>query len=290
MMRLAEYLLRWTGDACYADYWERNLYNGNLAQQHPETGMVTYFLPLRSGSVKKWGTPTDDFWCCHGTLIQAHAAYPNHIFYEDGKELVLSQYIPCQLEWSKNGINISLTLSEVSQSEAHHRPRSRSYELKIACAQPMEFTLKFRIPWWIATSPEVAVNGEKQVVAGIPSTFAQIHQVWHNDIVQITLPHSLTTSPLPDLPDTVAFMEGPVVLAGVLGDGPVKSAGETLIEKTLYYNNDPTKVLIPDDEREFARWRIGYRTQGQTENIRFIPLYEIHNESYAVYFPVRQQP
>ena len=55
MMRLADYLLRWTGDASYDDYWERNLYNGSLAQQHPETGMVTYFLPLRSGSVAKVG-------------------------------------------------------------------------------------------------------------------------------------------------------------------------------------------------------------------------------------------
>ena len=33
-------------DIQYADYWERNLYNGILAQQHPDTGMVAYFLPL----------------------------------------------------------------------------------------------------------------------------------------------------------------------------------------------------------------------------------------------------
>jgi DUF1680 family protein len=72
MMRLADYLLRWTGDVRYADYWERNLYNGILAQQHPETGMIAYFLPLRAGSVKAWGTPTQDFWCCHGSLVQAH--------------------------------------------------------------------------------------------------------------------------------------------------------------------------------------------------------------------------
>ncbi|HEY3342676.1 MAG TPA: beta-L-arabinofuranosidase domain-containing protein, partial [Anaerolineae bacterium] len=38
MMRLAQYLLTWTGDVAYADYWERNLYNGILAQQHPQTG------------------------------------------------------------------------------------------------------------------------------------------------------------------------------------------------------------------------------------------------------------
>jgi hypothetical protein len=86
-------------------------------------------------------------------------------------------------------------------------------------------------------------------------------------------------------------MEGPVVLAGVLGDGPEKSGGETLTERTLYHKSgDPRTVLIPDDEREFARWRIGYRTLDQAQSIRLIPLYEIRDESYAVYFPVRELP
>ena len=49
MMRLAEYLFRWTGDPAYADYWERNLWNGILAQQHPDTGMIAYFLPMHAG-------------------------------------------------------------------------------------------------------------------------------------------------------------------------------------------------------------------------------------------------
>jgi hypothetical protein len=83
-------------------------------------------------------------------------------------------------------------------------------------------------------------------------------------------------------------MEGPVVLAGVLGEGPVKSAGETLIEKTLYYKDDPTMILIPDDEREFARWRIGYRTQGNPK-ISVLSLYEIRDESYGL-LPCARQP
>lgn len=287
MMRLADYLLRWTGDASYDDYWERNLYNGSLAQQHPETGMVTYFLPMRSGSVKKWGTPTDDFWCCQGTLIQAHTLYPNHIFYEEGKNLVLSQYIPCELNWNKNGKNVSLTLSEDTHPEAHRRPGSRSYVLKINCSEPQEFALKFRLPWWISRSPEVFVNGEKQAILGNPSTYARIERVWQSDTIHITLPQSLTTSPLPDLPDTVAFMEGPVVLAAVLGDGLKRTSAETLTEKTLYgRKEDPTALLLPDNEREFTRWRTGYRTHGQPQNIRFISLYEIQNECYAVYFPI----
>jgi DUF1680 family protein len=289
MMHLAEYLLRWTGDASYADYWERNLYNGALAQQHPETGMVTYFLPMRSGSTKKWGTPTDDFWCCQGTLIQAHAAYPHHIFYEDGQALVLSQYIPCQLDWHANGERVSLRLSEGSQPESHRRPRCRSYELQIDCAEPLEFPLKFRLPWWMNASPDISINGEKRVVAGNPSTYAQVHQVWHHDKVQITLPYQLAASPLPDLPDTVAFMEGPVVLAAVLGNRTAGIAGDTFNESTLYYKKeaDPASILIPDNEREFTHWKIEYRTRDQAKNLRFIPLYEIRDEAYAVYFPIR---
>ena len=289
MMRLADYLLRWTGDASYDDYWERNLYNGSLAQQHPETGMVTYFLPLRSGSVKKWGTPTDDFWCCQGTLIQAHTIYPNHIFYEEGNDLILAQYIPCQLDWNKNGKSISLMLSEDTQPEAHRRPGSRSYELKITCPEPQEFALKFRLPWWISISPEVMVNGEKQAIVGNPSTYALIHKFWQNDTVHITLPQTLTASPLPDLPDTVAFMEGPVVLAAVLGDRSNRTSIEVLTEKTLYgKKDDPASLLIPDNEREFTRWRSGYRTHGQGQNMRFISLYEIQDETYAVYFPIHE--
>jgi len=289
MMRLADYLLRWTGDASYDDYWERNLYNGSLAQQHPETGMVTYFLPLRSGSVKKWGTPTDDFWCCQGTLIQGHTVYPNHIFYEQGNDLVLSQYIPCQLDWNKNGKSVSLMLSEDTHPEAHRRPGSRSYELKITCSEPQEFALKFRLPWWISASPEVIINGEKQAVEGNPSTYALIHKVWQNDAIHITLPQNLTAIPLPDLPHTVAFMEGPVVLAAVLGDGSKPKSAEMLTEKTLYGNTkDPTSLLMPDNEREFTRWRSGYRTREQAQNMRFIPLCEIQDECYAVYFPIHE--
>lgn len=289
MMRLADYLLRWTGESVYEDYWERNLYNGILAQQHPETGMVTYFLPLRSGSVKKWGTPTDDFWCCHGTLIQAHATYPNHIFFEDDMGLILSQYIPCQLDWSYQGNPISLTLAEDIQPEEHRRPSNRAYNLKIVTTIPQEFSLRIRLPWWVSATPEVTVNGGDQADIIYPSSYIQIRRVWHDDTVRISLPQRLTTCPLPDLPDTVAFMEGPVVLAGILGDSRGKIGSGTLIEKTLYYRGeDPTSILITDNEREFTHWRISYRSRDQVQNLRFIPLYDISDQCYGVYFPIRE--
>src|SRR5699024_7563662 len=83
MLRLADYLLRWIGDARYADYIEMGIYNGLMAQaywhrfktngQHydtPDEGLLTYFLPLAPGSKKGWASETQDFFCCHGTLVQ----------------------------------------------------------------------------------------------------------------------------------------------------------------------------------------------------------------------------
>ena len=80
MIRLADVLYRWSGDPAHLDYIEANLHNGLLAQQHPETGMPAYFLPLEGGARKQWGTPTEDFWCCHGSLVQAHT----RVAFEEG--------------------------------------------------------------------------------------------------------------------------------------------------------------------------------------------------------------
>ena len=145
--------------------------------------LLTFYLSLWFD--EEVGFTDDDFWCCQGTLIQAHSVYANHIFYEEGENLVLSQYIPCQLDWNRNGTSVGLTLSEDQHLDAHRRPCSQSYELKITCAQPQEFTIKFRLPWWINANPEVFVNGEKQAVAGNPSTYASIRKIWHNNTLQI---------------------------------------------------------------------------------------------------------
>jgi hypothetical protein len=115
--------------------------------------------------------------------------------------------------------------------------------------------------------------------------------VWGNNSVHIHLPQSLTAVPLPDQPDTVAFMEGPVVLAGLLGDGSGRKSVEFVDEKTLYGDlKDLSTLFVPDNEREWGNWRSGYRTAGQPENIRFMPLYEIRDERYEVYFPIRPMP
>lgn len=282
MMRLADYLLRWSGDAGYADYWERNLYNGILAQQHPQTGMIAYFLSLRPGTTKVeghggWGTPTDDFWCCHGSLVQAHASPGGSVYYQDGEGLVVTQYVPTTVEWTYESVAVQVVQSIDPQRGSTHRPHSLAFDLDVRCAHPVEFSLQVRLPWWLSGAPTVTVNGERLDVPHAPSSFCRVRRTWDRDRVHVELPKALTTCPLPDEPDTVAFMDGPVVLAGLCDE-----------ERMLYGDvNDPGSLLAPENEREWGTWLGGCRAVGQPHGLRFVPLYEVTDERYAVYFPVR---
>jgi hypothetical protein len=92
----------------------------------------------------------------------------------------------------------------------------------------------------------------------------------------LVLPKTLTAEPLPDDPQTVAFMDGPVVLAGLVDE-----------ERALL--GDPsnlTELLAPANEREWTTWQQGYRTRGQARNFRLLPLYEVREQQYTVYFPI----
>lgn len=286
MMRLADYLLRWTGDVTYADYIERNLYNGILAQQHPETGMIAYFLPLQAGGHKAWGTPTEDFWCCHGSLVQAHTLHNAYVYYEDREGVAVCQYIPTELRWARNGTPVTVT--QVLDTEActsrprdpdgsAHRPQRRVIELSVHCQQPVPFALKLRLPWWIAGQANILINGRREHVSMAPSSFYAIQRTWQEDTVRVELPTALWTCPLPDEPDTVAFMNGPVVLAGLCSE-----------ERALHGDKDnPLTMLTPDNEREWTMWKLAYRTRVQERGFRFVPLYQIRDEPYTVYFSSR---
>ncbi|RPJ43621.1 MAG: hypothetical protein EHM21_11240, partial [Chloroflexi bacterium] len=300
MMRLAEYLLRWTGEPGYADYWERNLWNGILAQQNSANGMIAYWLPLNAGAVKIWGTPTEDFWCCHGSLVQAHPYYAGNIYYTDDRGPVISQMIPSEASLNWNSTNVTIRLEDDPQPGEAHRPGSLSFRASIHTDEPVSFTLKIRLPWWLSDRPEISIDGEPLAVECAPSSYVELTRTWSDQVVAIRLPKRLSAVPLPDEPGTYAFMDGPVVLAGLNPGGDALARTLYPTEKTFRRPNSyiidgptlrgdparPEEMLKPDNEREWKYWQGSYRTVGQMQNIRFVPLYEIRDEVYTVYFPV----
>jgi len=286
MIRLADYLFRWTGDAEYADYIERNLHNGILAQQNPQTGMVTYFLPLAAGSRKTWGTRTDDFWCCHGSLVQAHSRHDRYIYYTGRGGLIVAQYIPSEASCTVNGKTIRISQRMLREAEDHivdrdfdpnERPNHWAIEIRVEADQPAEFPLELRMPSWLRGKAAVTIDGRDEAVESTPSGFLKLRRVWGKNVIRLVLPKGLTTCPLPDRPDTVAFMDGPVVLAALSGEDAMLRGDASA----------PEKILVPDNERQWAEWLGGYRTVGQEHNLRLVPLNTITDEQYTVYFQIR---
>lgn len=312
MMRLAEYLFRWSGDAEYADYWERNLYNGIFAQgfyqddkseqfggdtQNPKYGYVAYHLPLHAGAKKVWGSRTKDFWCCHNTLMQANASFHRALFYQDGSRVVLPQYQDGDVTFTIEGKRVELQqridkctgeiirIEEVNR-KVINRPRYMQVIIRISCEEAADFELALRRPWWVDGSMTVRIDGEEIPVGEdcketdryrMEKGFVIFRRTWKENEVIVTLPKRISTWPLPEKPDMVAFLDGPVALAGLVDE-----------ERTLYYEEKPEEVLVPYDERRWAEWLPGWKTQGQPVNFVFQPIFRIGYEQYTTYFPVKK--
>lgn len=291
MVRTASYLYRWTGDTTYADYIERCLYNGFLAQQNASTGMPTYFLPLSAGSRKKWGSKRHDFWCCHGTMVQAQTLYPDLIYWEDPENhrLVVSQYIPSRLSFRVEDTDVRITQttdmksynSQILFDERSEGSSSRwSLRFDVACPEPTDFTLSFRIPGWVKGEVVCRINGAEEKAA-VADGYLNLKRRWSNDSVSLLLPCGLAMEPLPDMPELAAVTEGPIVLAGRIGRD-CGLAGDFA---------KPEEFLSPRTEHTYGTfpWKQScYVTRRQPQNFTFQPLYELQDETYTVYFSKKE--
>lgn len=283
MVRTASYLLKYTGEAQYADYIERALYNGFLAQQNAQTGMPAYFLPLGAGSRKKWGTKTRDFWCCHGTMVQAQTLYPELVWFTDGDKITAAQYIPSEFTAEMNGAKVTVSQTtgmkyyndQAFFDEKDDGQMSRwLLKFSVKCDKPVRFTLSLRVPEW-AKGVELEVNG-KNTAAPVKDGWLDITADWQNDSVQVFFPSELRAETLPDMPELMSVVDGPIVLAGIIGSDCGITGADKLNEQ-----------FMPQREHTYGTfpWRQNsWRTRNQSQSVMFRPLYEVTDEEYTVYF------
>ena len=286
MVRTAEYLFRRTGDRKYADYIERALYNGFLAQQNKETGMPTYFLPMLPGSRKKWGSRTRDFWCCFGTMVQAQTMYPELIWYAAEDGVTVSQYIPSEAKILLPSGNVRLNqrihMKDYNNQvlfDEHSGGRVSRWSLRFTVASDAKkpWTLKLRVPQWCAGEPVLALNGES-VQAIQQNGFLEISRSWgEEDQLDVFFPSRVVFENLDGAEELVCAVDGPIVLAGLTDH-------DTGIQGDL---NDPESILLPEQSHTYGAfvWTQNvYLTRKQKENFRMIPLYEVTDEKYTVYY------
>ena len=290
LLRLTRALFRHDPEALYADYYERALYNGILASQDPDSGMVTYFQATRPGYVKLYCTPFDSFWCCTGTGMENHATYGDSIYFHDAGSLYVNLFIPSEVTWEERGVTLT---------QATEFPRQDTTRLTVRLKKPQTFALRVRHPGW-CTAATTTVNGRHHTVSHAAGTYVEIRRKWHDgDTVDMRLPMSVRIEPLPGEPNIVAVLFGPIVLAGRLGsEGITEGADQIRNERTSGDMLNPTapvpswvgqpqqmasQILRADPESLTFRVR-GFENDRE---ISLVPYYQIAHERYNLYWRVR---
>jgi DUF1680 family protein len=287
MLKLTRSLFAQDPNAAFGDYYERALYNSILGSQDPDSGMMTYFQPVRPGYLKLYCTPTDSFWCCTGTGMENHAKYGDSIYFHDADTLYVNLFIASKLTWKEKGITITQTT---------RFPDEEGTRLQVAFRKPAKLTLKVRQPFWCAAA-KIKVNGRDWSTSSRPGTFISVNRTWRTgDVVDVQLPMKIRTEALPGNPDTVAVMYGPLVLAGRLGRQGLTPGADIIVNERTYGDVLNERVDVPmlkaaPEEivrriKRSAESKLAFQTVGigSPNDVSLIPYYRIAHERYNIYW------
>lgn len=272
MLKLTRHLFAWKPEAALGDYYERALYNHILSSQNPETGMMCYFVPLRMGTQKSFSDSFNTFTCCVGSGMENHAKYAEGIYYE-GKEgsLYVNLFIPSVLNWKNKGVI-------VKQETAY--PEAGKTMITIQTKQEKKFAVHIRKPWWSKSGMICKVNGKAVAVVTVNNGFITIDRKWKNgDQLTCEMTMSLYTESMPDNPDRIAFLYGPLVLAGQLGNtmpDPV-----TGVPVFLTDNRNVSDWIQPVKGQPLV---FETKSTGKPFDVKLMPFYKTYKNYYSVYW------
>ncbi|MFH1194823.1 MAG: beta-L-arabinofuranosidase domain-containing protein [bacterium] len=274
MLRLTRELFTWNASPEYADYYERALYNHIFSSQNPESGMFSYFVPLRPGAYKNYSDQFNSFWCCVGTGMENHSKYGESIYFNDDKGVWVNLFIPSELNWKEKGIKIK---------QETLFPAGDNINFTINVNEPTRFNFRIRYPSWAEKEIIMAVNGELQPINTQPGSYIEINRTWNNgDKIEAIIPLSLLLESMPDNLNRVAVCCGPVVLAGELGEINDEVAKEkTFVPVFITEGKKVDDWIKPVDGKALTFQTIGV---GKPRDIFLHPFYEFYNKRYSVYW------
>jgi len=291
MLKLTEDLFRVHPMAKYADYYERTILNHILSSQHPDHGGYVYFTPARPRHYRVYSAPNEAMWCCVGTGMENHSKYNQFIYAHSKDTLYLNLFIASELNWKEKGLKIKQETSF---------PNDEQTKLTVTEGSS-NFKLMVRYPVWVSKGAlKIKVNGKDIDYSALPSSYLCINRKWEKgDVVQITMPMHNTVEHLPNVPEYIAIMHGPILLGAKTGTEDLKgliaddgrwgqyAGGE-------YLPVDKAPILIEDDIQSIGNkltpvkdkplnFKLNVKMINPVE-ITLEPFYKIHDARYMMYW------
>lgn len=293
MLKLTRKLFTWAPDAALADFYERAYFNGILPTQHPADGEKLYYTPLAPGYWKLFGTPEHGFWCCHGSGVENFSKLGDSIYFHDDRGIFVNLFVPSEVSWQEKGVRL------VQETTF---PRRGATSLTVRTPKPAKMALRIRVPYWATSGGSASVNGKTLDAFAAPSSYLVVDRTWRDgDRVDLDLPMSLHTHPMPDDASVQAVMYGPLVLVGKLGSAGITDfnrRAEPTKPRTVPDYNNPAPVTTPvirapsDDPASWIKPVPGspleFQTVRQQREIKLVPLHTLFDERYVVYWKVER--
>jgi DUF1680 family protein len=272
--RITTALLHWTGEVAYADELERVFHNGITVSQHPESGMLLYYLPLATGLRKEHGTPFDTMTCCYGTGIEAYAQLAEGICLSRGEDLVIARYGASEITWTHP------RAGRVTLRQRTSFPETGDVDIAVdSIERSGEFAIVLRLPAWATGDLSVAVNGEPVALPKRTpgsASWLDLRRTWAaGDRIRLSMAMPLRVVTMPDDPSLGAILAGPLVLAGLVESAPDELPIPPIIGDKL----------TPGDWLRPTGTPLTWRTVDMPVERTYVPLERIVGERYGVYWP-----
>lgn len=216
VMKLTHYLLSFTGEAKYAEWAERMIFNclGGQPPLTPEGEVLYYARYFVNGAVKNvrdrrmHSDGAQNKWqCCTGTFPQCTSEYYNLLYYQSEDALYIAQYMPSRVR-----------IDNLTFCVETEYPRKGDISIYTDAPEGgLEHTLLLRVPAFAKGHGEkLLINGSESPLSYNAQGWLQIRRRWQSgDCVQLHLPFSLCFEAIDKKhPDICALFYGPLVLAG----------------------------------------------------------------------------
>lgn len=292
MLKLTEGLYRMKPQAKYVDFYEKAVINHILSTQHPEHGGYVYFTPARPRHYRVYSAPNEGMWCCVGSGMENHGKY-NQFIYSKGKDsLYLNLFVASELTWKEKGVELR---------QETQFPFEEQTTLKITKGSS-RFKLMVRNPAWVAAGTfKIFVNGKEYPHKASSSSYIPIDRMWKTgDEVKIRLPMHNSIERMPNVPNYIAIMHGPVLLGAKTGKEDMNGMvaddsrwGHIAGGKKLAVDQAP--VIIEESEAAIISkirpvtgkpltFTIPHLNTINAGNLTLEPFFQIHDSRYMIYW------
>jgi DUF1680 family protein len=213
------------------------------------------------------------------------------VYFHDDNGIWVNLFVPSDVTWKEKGVRLV---------QDTRFPEADTTTLTVNTSKPTRMALRIRVPYWATSGGSAKLDGRTLDAFAGPGSYLVLDRTWRDgEKLEVKLPMSLHTHPMPDDSSVQAVMYGPLVLVGRMGTAGITDANrraEPTKPRTVPEFKDPAPPPPPSIRArsdDVSSWvgpvpgkTLEFRTIGQSSDLTLVPLYKLFDERYVIFWNV----